>query len=176
MRNRVIKLIFPVIAVLMLAPWPVAYAYSYEGDFIGSGAIRIEAAEPSDAPSARAFGRAVNSVTPGDLFYIDSTDSPADFLATLHLTNADELARSYRYLILNVGTYVEDGAGEWAQVSGYGGQPVPETFLTLLNGSVNFGLGGYARYKIAVDGGNFYYWATNVEGGVTSPRFYLTVD
>ncbi len=175
MRNRVIKLIFPVIAVLLLAPWPVAYAYSYEGNFTGSGAIQIEAAEPSAAPSARAFGRSVSSITPGDLFYIDSTDSPADFLAALHLTNADEMARSYRYLVLNVGTYVEDDAGEGAQVSSYGGQPAQETFLTLLNGSVSFSLRGYARYKIAVDGGNFY-WATNVGGGVTSPRFYLTVD
>ncbi len=175
MRNRFAKLIFPLLAVLLLAPWPVAYAYSYEGELGGKGKIRIEAAEPSAAPSAVAFGRAVGSVTAGDLFYIDATDSIADITVTLHLTNVDELTHSYRYFILEVGVYGESDAGEWVRASGYGGEPLPETFINMRNGNVSFSLYGYARYKITVDGGSFYCLTANVDGGSLSPRFYLTV-
>ena len=176
MRNRFIKLIFPLLATLLLAPWPVAYAYNYEGDLTGSRAVQIEAAGPSAAPSAKAFGRAIGGVTPGDLFYVDATDSPADIMVTLFLTNADGLARCYRYFILEVGAYSEGDAGEWVAVSGQDGQPLPETFLNLRNGSVSFSLYGYASYKIAVDGGSFYCTTTSVDGGSLSPKFYLTVD
>lgn len=163
-------------ATLLLAPWPVAYAYSYDNESTGSKAVRIEAAGPSVAPSAQAFGRAIGGVTPGDLFYVDATDSPADITVTLFLTNADELTRCYRYFILEVGVYAEDGAGEWVGVSGQDGQPLPETFLNLRNGSVSFSLYGYARYKIAVDGGSFYCINASVNDGSLSPNFYLTVD
>lgn len=176
MRNRFTKLIFPLLAVLLLAPWPVAYAYNYEGELNGQGPIRIETAEPSAAPSAVAFGRAISGVNPGDLFYIDATDSVADIMATLHITNAEELSRCYRYFILEVGVYVEGEAGEWERASGYDGQPVPETFINLRNGNVGFSLYGYTRYKITIDGGSFYCMTTDADGGNVSPNFYLTVD
>ena len=176
MRNRFAKIIFPLIAILLLAPWPVAYAYSYEDEHFRPGTIQIEAAEPSSAPSAVAFGRAVSGVTPGDLFYIDATDSIADITVTLHLTNVDKLSRGYRYFILEVGVYGEGDAGEWVRASGYGGEPVPETFINLRNGNVSFSLYGYARYKITIDGGSFYCMATDIDGGNLSPKFYLTVD
>jgi len=176
MRNRFTKLIFPLVAALLLAPWPVAYAYSYEDELVRPGTIQIETAEPSAAPSAVAFGRAVSGVTPGDLFYIDATDSATDFTVTLYITNAEELSHCYRYLILEVGGYVEGEAGEWVRVSGYDGGPAPETFITLRNGSVSFSLYGYARYKITIDGGSFYCLTAAADGGTLSPKFYLTVD
>jgi len=176
MRNRFTKLIFPLLAVLLLAPWPVAYAYNYEGELNGQVPIQIETAEPSAAPSAVAFGRAISGVNPGDLFYIDATDSVADITATLHITNAEELSRCYRYFILEVGVYVEGEAGEWERASGYDGQPVPETFINLRNGNVSFSLYGYTRYKITIDGGSFYCMTTDADGGSVSPNFYLTVD
>ena len=74
MRNRITKLIFPFIAILLLAPWPIAYAYSYEGEMASQGVVQVKAADASVAPSAIAFGRSVGSVTPGDLFYIDAID------------------------------------------------------------------------------------------------------
>jgi len=176
MRNRVIKLIFPAIAILLRAPWPVAYAYSYDGGLSASGEVRIEAAAPPAAPSARIFGRAVGSIIPGDLFYIDSTGSPADFTVTMHITNTDELIHHYRYMVLRVRTYVENGAGEWVEVTEYDGQPLPETYITLRNGVVELNLHGYGRYKIAIDSGNYRCTAINTDGGNTSPRFYLTTN
>ena len=176
MRNRFIKLIFPVIVVLLLAPWPVAYAYSYQGEMVSPGAVQIEAADASVAPSAMAFGKAIGGVVPGDIFYIDATDSAADFTLTLHLTNADELSRCYRYFILKVVTYVEDAAGKWVRASGGENQPIPDIYLTLKNGNVSFSLHGYGRYKIAVDGGSFYCMTTSANGGSLSPAFYLTAD
>ena len=176
MRNRFTKLIFPLVAALLLAPWPVAYAYSYEGELAGQGLIQVEAAEPSATPSAVAFGRAIGGVTSGDLFYIDATDSATDFTVTLYITNAEELSHCYRYLILEVGVYVESEAGEWVRASGYDSEPAPETFITLRNGYVSFSLYGYARYKITIDGGSFYCLTAAADGGTLSPKFYLTVD
>jgi len=176
MRRRFTRLIFPLIAVLLLAPWPVAYAYSYEGELVEPGAIQITAAEPSKAPSVVAFGRAIGGVKSGDLFYIDATETVADLAVTLHITNMEGLSHCYRYLIMEVGAYTESKTGEWVRASGYGGEPIPETFINMRNGNVSFFLYGCARYKITIDGGSFYCMATDVSGGSLSPRFYLTVD
>jgi len=176
MRNRFTKLIFPLVAALLLAPWPVAYAYSYEGELAGQGPIQVEAAEPSATPSAVAFGRAIGGVTPGELFYIDATDSATDFTVTLYITNAEELSHCYRYFIQEVGVYVESDTGKWVRVSGYDSEPTLETFITLRNGYVSFSLYGYARYKITIDGGSFYCLTAAADGGTLSPKFYLTVD
>jgi len=176
MRNRFIKLIFPVIAVLLLAPWPVAYAYSYDGELESPGAVQIEAADASAAPSAMAFGKAIGSIIPGDIFYIDAADSAADFTLTLHLTNADELSRCYRYFIMKVVTYVENDDGEWVRTADGENQLIPDAYLTLKNGSLSFTLNGYGKYKIAADGGSFYCMTTSADGGSLSPDFYLTAD
>ncbi len=176
MRNRFTKFIFPLIVVLLLAPWPVAYAYSYDDALAAPGAVRIEVAEPSAAPSGNVFRRSVGSITPGDLFYIDATVGTDDIKVTLHLTNAEELYHSYRYLTLEVGVYVENYSGGWERASGYDGEPVPETFITLQNGYVSFILGGGARYKVTIDGGSLYCITGSASGGSLSPKFYLTVD
>ncbi|MFC1869698.1 hypothetical protein ACFLYE_00330 [Chloroflexota bacterium] len=174
MRNRLTRFIFPFVAILLLAPWPVAYAY--ENGMVGQEAVQIRAAEASAAPGGKVFGRAIGSITPGDLFYVDATRSPADILATMHLTNTQELYRSYRYLILQVGVYVESGSGEWGRASWAGGELIPDTFLTLQTGKVSFSLAGYANYRVAIDKGSFYCLTTSADGGSLSPQFYLAVD
>ena len=176
MRNRFTKFIFPLIAVLILAPWPVAYAYNYDDVQAGRGTVRIEVAEPSAAPSGNVFRRSVGSITPGDLFYIDATANTADIIVTLHLTNTEELYHSYRYLTLEVGVYVENYSGKWERARGYDGEPVPETFISLQTGYASFVLGGRDRYKITVDGGSLYCLNSNANRGSLSPNFYLTVD
>ena len=162
--------------MLILAPWPVAYAQSYKGGITGQDAVQIEVAEPAVAPSWTAFGKAIGGIAPGDLFYIDAEDNAADILVTLHLTNTKEIIRCYRYLILKVGMYARSSTNYWKRASRGNDELIPDTYITLRNGQVSFALPGYAKYKVTLDGGCFYCITTNTDGGSVSPQFYLTVD
>ena len=174
---KFIKRIFPILALLLLAPWPVAYAHTYTGDMTGQNAVRIEIAEPSEAPSWSAFGKAIGGVTtPGDLFCIDATESAADITVTLYLTNTQELSHCYRYLVLKVGVYAESNAGEWEKASKGNGEPIPDTFITLRDAQASFTLPGYAKHKITIDSGSFYCITANTDTGSLSPQFYLEVS
>ena len=170
MRNKWIKRFFPLIVLLLLAPWPVAYAHSYDANAMGEqDGVRMEAAEVSAQPTWTAFGKAIGGVTSGDLFYIDATDNPADIQVTLYITNARELIGCYRYLILEVGVYAESDTGEWEKAS-------TDTFITLRNGYVRFTLPGLAKYKVTIDGGSYHCTTTDIDSGSLSPQFYLEVD
>ena len=169
------KFILPLLAVLLLTPWPVAYAYDIA--LAKQEPIQVEAAEISAAPSWNAFGRAIGGVTtPGDLFYIDATNNPADISVTLHLTNAEELVHYYRYLILNVGVYFQTSIDQWEKATIVNGELIPDTYITMRNGAVSFTLPGYAIYKITIDSGSFYSFGTAADGGSVSPQFYLTAE
>ena len=177
MTKGFIKKIFSLLAVLLLAPWPVAYAQSYNGDIAGQDAVRIEVAEASTTPIWTVFGRAIGGVsTPGDLFYIDATNNAADIQVTLYITNAQELIHCYRYLILKVGVYVKSNGGEWERASRGNGETIPDTFITMRNGRVSFTLPGYTKHKVTIDSGSFYCFTIKGNGGSFSPQFYLTVD
>ena len=169
MRNKWIKRFFPIFALLLLAPWPVAYAHDYSNDTASQDAVQIEVAEDSVSPTWTVFGKAISGVTPGDLFYIDATNNPADIQVNLYITNTQQLIHNYRYLILKVGVYAENNSGEWEIVP-------TDTFITLRNGQVSFTLPGLAKYKVTIDSGSFYCTTTNTDGGSFSPEFYLEVD
>ena len=175
MNKRLLKKFFPLIAILLLAPWPVAYAY--ENTVAGSEIVQIEAAEASVAPGLSVYGGAIGGVTTSsDLFYIDITKNPTDTLVTLHLTNTDELVHYYRYLILKVGVYVQTDINQWEEAAMGNGELIPDTYITMRNGNVSFTLPGYAKYKIAIDGGSFYCFRTDAGEGGLSPKFYVTAE
>ncbi len=176
MRNKWIKRFFPLIVLLLLAPWPVAYAHDVSDGVVGEETVRVEVAEASAQPTWTAFGKAIGGVTPGDLFHIDATDNPADIQVTLYITNAQELIGCYRNLILEVGIHTESDTGEWEKASMNNGELIPDTFITMRNGQVSFTLPGYAEYKVTIDGGSFYCTSANTESGSLSPQFYLEVD
>ncbi len=169
MKNKWIKRFFPIFALLLLAPWPVAYAHTYDDGMAGQDGVRIEVAEASAKPTWTAFGKAIGGVTPGDLFYVDATDNPADIQVTLYITNAQELISCYRYLILRVGIHAESDTGEWEKAS-------TDTFITMRNGQVSFTLPGYAEYKVTIDGGSYYCTTSNSDSGSLSPHYYLEVN
>ena len=175
MRNKWFKRIFPLLAFMLLAPWPVAYAHDVSGTSAGHEPVQVTAAATTGQPKWTAFGKAIGSVKPGELFDIDTSDNPTDITVSLHITNADELIHSYRYLILKVGVYVESGTGTWEKVSGANGEALPETFITMQNAQASFTLPGLARYKVTIDGGNFYCVNANSPEGSISPQFYLVV-
>jgi hypothetical protein len=175
-KKRLLKRIFPIIAFMLLIPWPVAYGYEASGASAAQEPIQVTAAEATAQPTWTAFGKAIGSVTAGDLFYIDATDNPADISATLYLTNAEELVSSYRYLILKVGLYSQVAEGDWQKVTEYNGEPVPDTFITMSNGQVSFTLPGAGDYKITIDGGSFYCYGAGAGERSHSPNFYLEIN
>lgn len=168
------KLIFPLIAALLLAPWPVAYAY--DEAIAASTPMSIEAAEPAAAPKLNAYGNAIGGVTPGDLFHIESANSTVDTLYTLYITNTDELIHCYRYMNLNIGIYVQTGIDQWEKVTFGEGETPRETYITMQGGMTEFILPGYANYKITIDKGCFYCYAIGGDRSAVFPRFYLTVS
>ena len=169
------KLLLFLLTILFLTPWPIVYAH--DNAMAGQEPIQVRLAEPSAMPGWQVFGNAIGGIdTPGDLFYIDSTNNSADIVVTLHLTNAEELIHCYRYMILKVGVYIQNDAGEWEWATLWNGEPIPETYITLRNGQVSFVLMGCAQYKLSIDGGSFYSLSTNGGGGNFSPRFYLAVE
>ena len=177
MTRRFIQRLFPLLAVALLVPWPIAYAHSYNVDATGQDAVQVEVAGDSAKPSWTAFGGAIGGVTtPGDLFYVDASGYPGDIVITLHITNTSELIHYYRYLILKVGVYAQAGIDQWQEASGAGGELVPGAYITLRNGQVSVNLPGYMKYKVAIDSGSFYCFTVNADGGSLSPRFYMTVD
>ncbi len=169
--KRLIRRLFPLLAILLLAPWPVAYAYDI--DVIGQEPVLVKAAEPAELPHWPVFSGAIGSVGTGTLFYVDAAGYAADIEATLHLTNAGDLIQDYRYLFLNVAVYAQTGVGGWEKAVQRDGTPLAETWLTLRNGQVSFTLAGYSNYKITIAGGS--YCSTRTDGDI-SPRFYLTVE
>ena len=168
MRNKWIKRFFPIFALLLLAPWPVAYTHSLDAGTAAQDGVRIEVADASAQPTWTAFGKAIGGATPVDLFYVDATDDPADIVVTLYITNAKELIGCYRNLILKVGISAESNSGEWEIVP-------TNTYITMRNDQVSFTLPGLAKYKVAIDGGSFYCTTTNTDSGSLSPQFYLEV-
>ena len=176
MNKKLLKRFFPLIAILLLAPWPVAYAYNNDANAAAQETVQIEVAEPSAAPTWTVFGSAIGGVAPGDLFYINASENPADITATLYITNASELIKSYRYLILKVRVYVQSGDGEWQIATAANDEPIPDTCITLKNGRVSFSLQGYARYRLTIDSGSFNARAAGASGGSAAPQFYLTTE
>ena len=167
------KLIFLLLAVSLLTPWPVAYAY---GDVLaGNTPVQIEAAESTATPELNAFGKAIGGVTPGDLFYVDTGNVTVDTTFILYITNTDELARHYRYMTLNVGIYIQTGTDRWEKLTAGEGETLPDTYLTMHNGNVDLTLPGYARYKITIDKGCFYCYGTGTDKNAVLPKFYLAM-
>ncbi len=178
MRNKWIKRIFPLFALLILAPWPVAYAHTLTNDTAEQEVIQVEAADTLEAPDfGDVVGKTIGGVTkPGALFYVDATENTHDIQANLYITNTNELSHCYRHLILKVGIYVENGAGEWEKATLVNGEAIPDTFITLQNAQVGFTLPGLAKYKLTIDSGSYYCINAVDDGGDVSPQLFLTVD
>jgi hypothetical protein len=162
---------FIIIAALLVIPWLTGIAFGHDNSNAAAGnAVDIRPADAAAAPSAAFYGDAICPITPGNLFYADAANSPMDFTATLTITNADELIHSFRYMIFNITISVQDGNGNWvpAQVNN---QPLPQTYLTMKNGSVAITLPGGANYKVGVGGGCAS--CLPYAGDIAIPQFYM---
>lgn len=166
------KLLFPLIAALLLAPWPVAYAYD-EALAINTP-VNIEPAEEAAAPKINAFNYTIGGVTPGDLFYIDSSSTTTDMHLTLYITNTNELVYQYRYMNLKIGIYVQTDIDQWEEVTWGEEEASQDIYITMQSGVAEFTLPGYASYKVTIDNGCFYCYGVGTNESAARPQFYLT--
>jgi hypothetical protein len=179
--KKVIIFVLITLIVLTVGSWVTSTAYGHTNDVAGlAGAvsnseISIEAASPEAAPAVNFFGNYIGSLEPGDLFYINATDSQPDISINLYITNPDELIKSLRYLIIKVAIYVEDGNGQWQLVTSQNGITRPDTYITLENPQVNFTLPGMTHYKVTVKSGSYKSYP-NPKGRDISPEFYLNAE
>jgi len=74
MTKRFIKKIFPLLAVLLLAPWPVSHVYAYSGDTAGQDAVRIETTKASVATNTAAVDTitALEEVLPSHVYVLNN--------------------------------------------------------------------------------------------------------
>jgi hypothetical protein len=166
-----------VMAALLILPWLTSIAYANSNGDSAPGEVRVEVADRAAAPEATIFGCAFDSVTPGDLFYIDATGSPGDLAVNLYITNAQELTHYLRYLILKVSVSSESQDGQWRQAPLRGGSaPEGGTYLTLQNSPVKFLMPGNSRYKVSIDSGSYYSLPVRAGSSNKPPHFFLTVD
>ena len=167
------KIAFLMATILLLTPWPVAYAY---GDvFDGDIPTQVEAAELTVAPKWNAYGNAIGSVIPGDLFYVNTSNTTADATFILFITNTDELVQGYRYITLKVGIYRQTDTDAWEKVTPLAETASADTYITMTNGNVCFTLPGYGSYKITIDKGCFYCYGVANGRSIVVPEFYLTM-
>jgi hypothetical protein len=174
--DRLNRWVFTAVSLALLLPWPVAYGFEMRGAASAQEGLTVTAAGEAEQPSWTACGKAVGSVAEGALFYIQAADSPADINASLYLVNAAELVRDYRHLILKVVVYRSDGAGGWEIVSDSTGEPLPDTFLTMHNGRVDFTVPGGGNYKVSIDGGSVLSYGAAGRGKGEPPVFYLEIE
>ena len=173
--KALIKTVPLLLAISMFVPWPLTYAITDESP--AQDSVQIRAADSPSTPCWTAFGKAIGGVNqPVDLFYIDTTQSAADIVMNLYLSNAHELSHMYRYLILEVGVYRRSSSSHWEKIHLENTAPDSAMYITLQNGQTSFPLKGYAEYKVAIDGGSFYCITANPEKGNVSPQFYMAVN
>jgi hypothetical protein len=162
------------IAALLLAPWPIVYAWEgVNADSETYPVIQPVAAEYG--PAINAYGNAVGKVSPGDLFYIDLTGTQIDANYQLTITNVDELVHDYRFMNLKVGIFVQgEDANHWTKMTATNGDKLPDIYITIFSGLVEFNLRGGSRYKIIIETGCFYCYGLTQEAEAAAPSFYLT--
>ena len=173
--RRFLKLILVLVAAVAFVTCSVAYAH--DSSAAAAQPVTVEPATAEALPSWKAFGGAIGGVShPGDLFYIDATNSSADISVVVSLTNTHELSHSYRYLLLEVGVYRNTEPSDLDRNSSWEEVLVPETYVSLRNAQATVVLPGCAEYKVTIDEGCFYCFPGGNEAESVSPKFHLTVE
>jgi hypothetical protein len=142
--------LFLLIAALLLAPWPVVYAF--DGVMADNTASVIQPADCAFGPQFQADGK----ITPGGLFIVDLTGVKNETSYQLTITNANELASIYRFLNIKIGIFVQGiDANHWNRLTAQDGEALRDIYITMFSGVADFTLPGGAIYKVAVDTGRF---------------------
>ena len=168
------KLAFGLLLAALLLPWPVAYAYDGGAASASTYPVAVTPASANLTPQLNIYGGAIGSVPAGDLFYIDSENESLDVSFILFFTNTDELATTFRSLVVQIGISTQNADGSWSTVTDYG--PASQSlYMTLQSNSCEFTVSGARRYKVSVLHGS--YNALPRHPGMPDavlPEFYIT--
>ncbi len=166
------NIFFILCAAMLLAPWPVAYAYDNVN--AASTSLTIMAADTASAPQLNGYGNAIGSITDGDLFEIDMTGTEIDTVFRLSITNADELFPNYRFMNMKIGVLTQAAGSEaWEKLTTSGGEELQPIYISMHGGMAEFKLPGGAKYKITIEKGCFYCYGVTQATKAAVPRFYL---
>jgi hypothetical protein len=136
------------------------------------GAAPFTQVPPSWTPVKNKTG----AITPGDVYYVDTTNYAGDVKVALYLTNSGLLAMDYAYLNMRVNFWA-GASGAWTQATPVGDTANATDYLTLDKGTVSFILLGGTHYCISIDSGDYYCVDTVVDGTHDiSPQYYLNVS
>jgi hypothetical protein len=145
------------------------------------GNIKLKYSTGDDAPYTHVAPKwtpvveEAGAVTPGDIYYIDTSDYLGDVLVTVFFTNTDELIKDYSFLNLQVNVWTGT-TGDWAQSNRADSAEIGTVFLTLTGGYTTFILNGNSEYCISIDDGNYFCIDTDATGGSLSPDFFIEVQ
>jgi hypothetical protein len=165
------KLIFALVVAFFLVPWASAYAHNIAK--ADTAPVDIQPAPSATQPVFNSYSNSIGGVIPGDVFIIDCSGSDMDTEFNLYITNTDDLVKSYRYVNLQIGIYMESGNGAWQKISEQSGENAADFYITMQNSHVNFFLPGGAKYKVMIDKGCFNRYPAVKGKGATLPEFYL---
>lgn len=179
--RKLFTIIIITLLIAIAASWATTVAYGHTNDSLQlngtiNDGILVEAAPPETAPAVTLFGSAISSVTPGDLFFIDSTNVTQDISITMTLTNADALVHYLKYMTLKVVVYYEVAPGQWQKAQMIDGSAFRDIFITMRNGLVTFDLPGMARYRVSIESGSFNCYPANGNNTDISPLFFLEAE
>lgn len=163
---------------LLLAPWPIVYAWEGVNADTAVNASSITPADPATAPQIKAYGGAVGSVTPGDLFQVDNTGILTDTRYELLIANGNELISDYRFMNLKIGIFVQSDntTDKWTKLNEFNGEQFHDIYITMFGEKVDFTLPGNAKYKVTIDTGCFYCYPVKPGSSISIPMFYLTTS
>jgi len=126
------------------------------------------------------YGSSKGSTGNGTLFDIDTATSnyTGDMVATLYITNADELIEVYRVLAMFIAVY--NSSGNVVDINADGSANVSNDYvlLTLDNGSVDLNIAGAADvFTVKLDSGFYatHIWDTSWSSGSAAPALYLDI-
>ena len=135
-------------------------------------------ANTSTQPVMKVYGSFKGTIGASDLFYIEpAIGLPGDLVATLSLTNADELVKCYRMMALLIearnssDTLVDINLDTYTNDEDY-------TLLTLSNSAVDLYLHGADNYTIKLKSGYYisHTYSSSWSSGETSPIIYCDVS
>ena len=180
----------PVLLIAMLAALAAtggAFAYTF---FTATTTIGVTAGGADFAnvsvnmtvPTWSVCGYSTGAVNTGDLFTIDTTPCSytGDFIATVYLSNAEQLTKVYRIMVLKIEIW--DNAGGQVDINGDGvvnaAGHEDYALLTLRNGATDLFVTQPAppsSYNVKLAGGFYrtHIWGTGWTAGYQAPQLLI---
>lgn len=193
--RRVLLTAIPAAALLLSVASSVAYTYSptipeatanrsnifMNGTLpaaLGSWKERGDSSAPQMPMWKPIIGAPVAVQIAGDLAVIDAHAASSALTIKISLSNAGAMAGNYSYLMLPIRVYEHGGNGHWVAARDAEGGALPESYLSLDEGTLSISVPGGQYYAVTVAiGGSVRAFSSLEDASHTlSPRFLVTTE